>query len=104
MQRGASVIVEHAVLNVKSGEEEAFIVAVTEGLPLLAATEGFLSAKVSRGIESPSTFILDVEWASVEAHTEGFRGSERFATWKALTHHFYEPFPVVEHFAPIAES
>ena len=79
------MIVEHAVLNVTPGNEEEFIAAVNEGLPLLAETEGFLSATISRGIESPSTFILDVEWTSVEAHTEGFRGSERFAQWKALT-------------------
>jgi heme-degrading monooxygenase HmoA len=98
------MIVEHAVLCVRPGEEEAFITAVNEGLPLLAETEGFIRATISRGIESPSTFILDVEWESVEAHTEGFRGSERFATWKALTHHFYEPFPVVEHFTPIASA
>ena len=98
------MIVEHAVLNVKPGNEEEFIAAVNEGLPLLAETEGFLSATISRGIESPSTFILDVEWTSVEAHTEGFRGSERFAQWKALTHHFYDPFPVVEHFAPVADA
>ena len=98
------MIVEHAVLSVRPGQEEAFIVAITEGLPLLAATEGFISAQISRGIESPSTFILDVEWDSVAAHTEGFRGSDRFAAWKALTHHFYDPFPVVEHFAPIAEA
>ena len=81
------MIVEHAVLNVTPGNEEEFIEAVNEGLPLLAETEGFLSATISRGIESPSTFILDVEWTSVEAHTEGFRGSERFAQWKAsMTH------------------
>ena len=98
------MIVEHAVLSVRPGQEEAFIAAVTEGLPLLAATEGFVSAQISRGIESPSTFILDVQWESVAAHTEGCRGSDRFAQWKALTHHFYDPFPVVEHFAPIAEA
>ena len=98
------MIVEHAVLSVRPGQEEAFIVAITEGLPLLAATEGFISAQISRGIESPSTFILDVEWDSVAAHTEGFRGSDRFAAWKALTHHFYDPFPVVEHLAPIATA
>ena len=46
------MIVEHAVLSVRPGQEEAFIVAITEGLPLLAATEGFISAQISRGIES----------------------------------------------------
>ena len=41
---------------------------------------------------------------AVEAHIEGFRGSDRFEEWRRLTHHFYDPAPVVEHFAPIAEA
>jgi hypothetical protein len=28
----------------------------------------------------------------------GFRGSERYQTWKHLLHRFYTPFPLVEHF------
>ncbi len=98
------MIVEHAVLSIKPGQEEAFIAAMNEALPLISATEGFVSIKVSRGVESPSLFILDVEWKSVEAHIEGFRGSDRFEEWRRLTHHFYDPAPVVEHFAPIAEA
>ena len=98
------MIVEHALLQVRPGEEEDFIAAINEALPLIAATEGFRSIKVSRGIESPSTFVLDVEWDSLEAHVEGFRGSDRFEEWRRLTHRFYEPFPVVEHFEPIAEA
>jgi heme-degrading monooxygenase HmoA len=39
-----------------------------------------------------------VEWKSLEAHTEGFRGSAAYEEWRKLLHHFYEPFPVVDHF------
>lgn len=46
-------------------------------------------------------YLLLVEWDTLEAHTEGFRGSSEYLEWKALLHHFYDPFPVVEHFAPI---
>jgi heme-degrading monooxygenase HmoA len=98
------MIVEHAVLNVRPGHEEDFVAAINEALPLIRATEGFRTITVSRGIESPSQFILDVEWDSVAAHVDGFRGSDRFAEWKRLTHHFYEPAPVVEHFTPIASA
>jgi hypothetical protein len=28
----------------------------------------------------------------------GFRTSPQYQEWKALLHHFYDPFPIVEHF------
>ena len=52
-------------------------------------------------MESPSAYLLLVEWESIEAHTEGFRGSEEYEQWRSLLHHFYEPFPVVEHFLQV---
>ena len=42
-----------------------------------------------------------MEWTSVEAHDPGFRGSPEYRRWRELLHHFYEPFPVVEHFAQV---
>jgi heme-degrading monooxygenase HmoA len=41
-----------------------------------------------------------VDWETLEDHTVGFRQSARYEEWRVLLHHFYEPFPVVEHFAP----
>ena len=51
-----------------------------------------------RCIERPSRFLLLVEWERLEDHTEGFRGSTQYARWRELLHHFYEPFPTVEHY------
>jgi hypothetical protein len=34
----------------------------------------------------------------LEHHTEGFRQSTQYLEWKQLLHHFYDPFPVVEHY------
>ena len=42
-----------------------------------------------------------MSWDSVAAHEQGFRGSPRYAEWKALLHHFYDPFPTVLHYMPI---
>lgn len=94
---------EHALLPVKPGQAEAFEAAIREAVPLIAASPGFEGIEVRRSIESPGTYLLLVRWRSVEDHDPGFRGSDRYATWKTLLHHFYEPFPVVEHFgAPVA--
>ncbi|WP_425956258.1 antibiotic biosynthesis monooxygenase family protein [Xylanimonas sp. McL0601] len=95
------MIREHALLPVRPGQEAAFEAAFAQARPLVAATPGFGGLSLSRSVESPSTYLLLVEWESVEAHQVGFRGSERYPRWRELLHHFYEPFPVVEHFVEV---
>jgi heme-degrading monooxygenase HmoA len=98
------MIREHAVLPVVPGQEQAFEAALHEALPLIAGAPGFVRLSVSRGIESPSSYLLLVEWDSLAAHTEGFRGSPEYLRWRDLLHHFYDPFPVVEHFAEVVTA
>ncbi|MEI8050908.1 MAG: antibiotic biosynthesis monooxygenase [Actinomycetes bacterium] len=98
------MIVEHAVLEVRPGQEAAFETALQEALVHISSSPGFGSLRVARGIESASRYILVVEWDTLEAHTEGFRGSPAYDKWRAALHHFYEPFPTVEHFTVVAEA
>lgn len=99
------MIFEHALLDVKPGQGAAFEAALAKALPLISATQGFLGIEVRPCIEVPNRYLLLVQWESVEAHEKGFRGSPRYAEWKALLHHFYDPFPQVTHFgAPAARS
>jgi heme-degrading monooxygenase HmoA len=93
------LILEHAVLQVKAGQSAAFEAAMRAAAPLIKASEGFLGMEVLPCIETPGRYVLLVKWTSVEAHEQGFRGSVRYPQWKALLHHFYDPFPVVEHYA-----
>ena len=72
-----------------------------EAVPLVSSIPGFRGIRVSRGVEQPGTYLLLIGWDSVEAHEMGFRGSPQYARWRELLHHFYEPFPVVEHFVPV---
>lgn len=95
------MILEHAVLPVRPGLEAAFEAAFARARPLIEATPGFRTLRLSRSVESPSTYLLLVEWDSVRAHTEGFRGSDRYGRWRELLHHYYDPFPLVEHFSPV---
>ncbi len=54
-----------------------------------------------RCMEVKGKYLLLVRWETLEAHTIGFRGSPEYQHWKNLLHHFYEPFPIVEHFEEI---
>jgi heme-degrading monooxygenase HmoA len=98
------MITEHAVLNVIPGQEAEFMATMDQAKGLIAASPGFQSLRVERGVENTSTFLLLVQWDSLEAHTEGFRGSEAYQEWRSLLHHFYDPFPVVEHFEGVASA
>jgi heme-degrading monooxygenase HmoA len=92
------VILEVAILDVRSGSENAFEDAFAEAHPLIASIEGFLGLELQRCMEKPSRYILLVRWRKLEDHTEGFRGSPQYLRWKAMLHHFYDPFPTVEHY------
>jgi heme-degrading monooxygenase HmoA len=95
------VITEHAVLEVIPGRELEFVAAMEGAKALIAASAGFAGLRVERCVERPNCFLLLVEWERLEDHTEGFRGSPAYEQWRAALHHFYDPFPVVEHFEPV---
>lgn len=95
------MIVEHVVLPVRAGLEAEFESQFARAKSIIATMPGFISLTLSRGIESPSNYLLLVEWNTLSDHTIGFRRSDRYQQWRELLHHFYDPVPDVEHFAPI---
>ena len=55
-------------------------------------------------MERESRYLLLVNWETIEDHTEGFRGSAEYQQWRELLHHFYDPFPTVEHYSALELS
>jgi heme-degrading monooxygenase HmoA len=98
------VILEHALLPVRPGQEAAFEAAFADARAIIAAMPGFGSLTLSRCLERPGTYLLLVEWERLEDHTDGFRGSPEYQRWRALLHHFYDPFPTVEHFTSVLSA
>lgn len=92
------MILETAILSIRPGQSAVFEAAMTKARPLIAATPGFQRIEVRPCVETPDRYLLLVWWDTLEAHTVGFRQSERYQPWKALLHHFYDPFPLVEHY------
>jgi heme-degrading monooxygenase HmoA len=95
------MILEVALIDVNPGTEEAFADAYRQARPVLADTPGCRSVRMTAGIESPTRFVLLVEWDSVAAHVENFRNTERFTTWRDLIGLYFATPPVVEHFADV---
>jgi heme-degrading monooxygenase HmoA len=96
--RRRSVILEVAVLNVRAGHEAGFETAFEQAAPIISSMPGYLSHQLQRCMETPNRYLLLVNWRTLADHTIGFRGSSEYEHWKRLLHHFYDPFPVVEHY------
>ncbi len=95
------MIREVAVLNVRSGEEANFLAAFARAQRIISAMPGYLGHELERCLERPSRFLLLVRWRQLEDHTVGFRGSAEYKQWSELLHHFYDPFPTVEHYEAV---
>ena len=92
------MILEVAILNVIPGREDAFLEAFSIAQNIISKMTGYKSHQLKRCIENRNRFILLVDWEKLTDHTEGFRGSKEYQEWKGLLHHFYDPFPTVEHY------
>ena len=95
------MILEAAILNVKPGQSAQFESAFREASAIIAASPGYVEHQLQRCLEVADKYLLLVRWETLEDHTQGFRGSAAYAEWRCLLHHFYEPFPTVEHFAQV---
>ena len=92
------MILEHALINVAAGREADFESAYAEARKVLTATPGCVSARLHRGVESPSRYLLLVVWETLDDHLVGFRESARFGEWRALIGPFFDSPPEVDHY------
>jgi heme-degrading monooxygenase HmoA len=95
------MVLEVADIEVRLGSEDEFVVAYRGVRDVLTGTPGCRSVRMTRGVESPSRFVLLVEWDSVAAHEENFRGSDRFTAWREAIGPYFVAPPRVEHFADV---
>ena len=95
------MILESGLLYVKAGQGAAFEAAFHEASPIIASMHGYIRHELQRCLEVPDHYLLLVWWETLEDHTVGFRGSAEYQEWRRMLHHFYEPFPTIEHFTTV---
>jgi len=94
------MVLEVALFDITAGSEDAFAAAYGQARELVAQSPGCRGVRMTRGVETPTRFVLLIEWDTIDLH-EDFRSSERFPRWRALIGpHFAAP-PLVEHFRDV---
>jgi heme-degrading monooxygenase HmoA len=96
------MILEVAILDIKPGLNSDFEAAFKIASGIISAIPGYLSHELQHCLEIQNRYILLVRWQTLEDHTIGFRQSPDYQEWRALLHHFYDPFPTVEHYKIVA--
>jgi heme-degrading monooxygenase HmoA len=95
------MVLEVAILNLRVGASAEFEKAFSVAQRIISSISGYQRHELRRCAEHDAQYLLLVWWDSIESHTKGFRESSEYQEWKSLLHHFYEPFPQVEHYLPI---
>lgn len=95
------MILEVAILNVKLGLEEQFEIDFEIAGKYISNIKGYKNHTLKKCIEKENQYILLVNWETIEDHNIGFRKSKEYLKWKELLHHYYKPFPTVEHYKTI---
>ena len=95
------MITEVALLNIKKNESGSFEQAFSKAQTIISSMKGYIEHELLKCVEEADKYILIVRWETIEDHTEGFRKHEKYKDWKALLHHYYDPFPTVEHYKKI---
>ncbi len=98
------MILEVAILNIIPEKAEAFEVAFSKAREIISSMKGYISHDLQKCIEDENQYILLVNWETVEDHEIGFRKSEEYQEWKKLLHHFYDPFPTVQHYKSVLKE
>ena len=91
-------ILEVAMLHIRFGMTSEFESSFDKAKSIIGSMPGYQSHSLQRCLEDDHKYILLVNWDTLEDHEEGFRKSSQYQEWKARLHHFYDPFPTVEHY------
>ncbi|MFD0750314.1 antibiotic biosynthesis monooxygenase family protein [Mucilaginibacter calamicampi] len=95
------MVLETAVLYVRPGTHEAFEKDFKIAGQYISSIPGCIQHSLQKCLEQKDKYLLLVEWEKLEDHTIGFRQSAVYEPWKKLLHHYYDPFPVVEHYTAV---
>jgi quinol monooxygenase YgiN len=91
------MITELAIITIDPNRAGAFEAAVARATPIFRAAEGCHGMALERVTEDASRYHLVVTWESVEHHTNLFRGSPGFRSWRELVGSFFAAPPIVWH-------
>lgn len=96
------MIVEYIRYEVGPEHAATFEAAYATAQASLDASPHCLRYEVSRCVEDPGTYVVRIEWDSLEGHLRGFRTSPEFRAFFAAVRPFVDHIAEMRHYEPTA--
>ena len=94
------MVKEHVMINIIPGQEQTFEQKMVKGSALLLAADGAIGVELLRGLEQPSTFVLMIEWDTIDSHT-AFTATPEFDAFRELVGPLFGAKPEMQHFSVV---
>lgn len=99
----ARMVVEMALLKAKGGAAESLRDGLRAAQAVIARAPGYRRSVFHRGLEEPDSFLLRIEWETLDAHMRDFRQSPLLAEWRSYFSEYLDGAPRVTHYEVFAE-
>lgn len=96
------MIVEIALLTAKLGLQHQVRDGLRAARPVIARMPGYVDSVFHQGLEEPESFVLRIEWETLEAYTESFRQTALLTEWRSHFSHLLAGPPKVMPYQTIA--
>jgi heme-degrading monooxygenase HmoA len=105
MREEANVSVwEVAQVAIAGDRQEEFATAVRMNLDIFKDAEGCLDVRLSRVVDRDDLMLLEVQWETLEHHTERFVKSDAFNRFAQMARAYFIAPPVVFHTAVVVDG
>jgi heme-degrading monooxygenase HmoA len=94
------MVLEVALIDVTDGSQADFEAGFRRVRHALSDSPGCRSVRMTHGVETPSRFVLLVEWDDIAAH-QAFRDSAALGVWRSGIGPYFSGAPTVEHFVDL---
>jgi quinol monooxygenase YgiN len=95
------MILEICEMPVRPGSDKELAEAHTAAIEKIGPAEGMLSVRLTQGVETPTNFVLLVEWTDLAAH-ERYRDTDEYAQWRAAIGPYVAGPAAVQHTRVVA--
>jgi quinol monooxygenase YgiN len=92
------VVIEYIRSTIPPEQREVFERAYADAGRSLAASSHCRSYELARCVEEPASYVVRIEWDSLEGHEQGFRSSPEFRTFFALLRPYFDAIEEMRHY------
>jgi quinol monooxygenase YgiN len=97
-RKARSMIVEYIRYEIPQDRHQAFVDAYADAAAELRASRHCLRYELSQCVEEPSSFVVRIEWDSLDGHMKGFRAEPEFPPFFAKVKPFFDQIREMRHY------